>query len=67
MRTPLNIALLGLNSVENDLMAKLQDGDVESDEIQTVRDVKSAIITAAEICSDLLDYDKVGMEVLCLY
>ena len=59
MRTPLNIALMGLNSVENDLMARLQDGNVESDEIQTVRDVKSAIITAAEICSDLLDYDKV--------
>ena len=59
MRTPLNIALMGLNSVENDLIARLQDGNVESDEIQTVRDVKSAIISAAEICSDLLDFDKV--------
>ena len=55
----MNIALMGLNSVENDLIARLQDGNVESDEIQTVRDVKSAIISAAEICSDLLDYDKV--------
>ena len=61
MRTPLNIALMGLNSVENDLMARLQDGNADTDEIQTIRDVKSAIVTAAEICTDLLDFDKVGL------
>ena len=70
MRTPLNIALMGLNSVENDVMARLQDGNADSDEVQTIRDVKSAIVTAAEICTDLLDSDKVEdkqFKIACVY
>ena len=73
MRTPLNAALLGMNLVEKDAKRRLstnlqlddkyysQEESLIHNDIQTIRDVRSAVTTVTEICNDLLDYDKVKL------
>jgi signal transduction histidine kinase len=57
VRTPLNIAFVGLQLLEEDL--KNSDHVEDRSRLDTITDVKSACQTALEILNDILNYDKI--------